>query len=274
MFNSWLFGWLLFWSWVSSQAQSEVLDNIIFEWYWLQNSNIITSETNFWNLPKIDLLTYRTPKSDWWWVIDRFYAERDIKLSWVIYWSDTEDLEDRIDAFKNVFSKKTWYLDFKVNWVYRRTKVSLINSDIIDRRHYDITRAKFDLTFKAMEVFRYEKDHVYKAFFGTTTNINEDITNTGSIYSDPVINILVNSATTVTQIKAKIWTKQITINQTISAWDIIEIDWINKQVTINWTPVDYLGSFPVIDSWVNLFDFQSNWTFDYDIVVLYRKNYL
>ena len=267
-FNSILFnGWR---SWTSAVWY----DDIVFNWFWLQNTSFITTKINFRNMPKINLLTYDNPKNDWWWVLDRFYKQRTIQIKWHIIWEDAEDIENKIDSLKKALSVKTWYLDFKVNWVYRRILCSLTNSDIIDREHYDIEHWKFSLTFTALDPFRSEKTWSDASFTSVNAEINEDITNSWSEYSNPIINILVNSASSTNQIKVKIWDNEIVIDNTITTWDVVEINTAKKDCTINWNSVDFSWKFPRLEAWLNLLTVKSNWTYNYDIAVLFSKNYL
>lgn len=273
MTDLWHFNSILFNGWRRWVAWSQ-LDDIIFNWFWLQNTSFITTKINFWNMPKINLLTYDNPKNDWWWVLDRFYKQRTIQLQGHIIWESAEDIENKIDNLKKALSIKTWYLDFKVNDTYRRILCSLTNSDIINREHYDIEHWKFTLTFTAMEPFRSEKNWSSITFTGVNATINEDINNEWSEYSNPIINILVNSAMNTNQLKVKIWGNEILIETTISTDDVIEINTIKKEVLLNNQSIDFDWKFPRLEAGVNMLTLQSNWTFDYDVSVLYSKNYL
>lgn len=253
---------------------SWISDSIIFNDFWLQNDHFITNKINFRNMPSVDLLTYSNPKDDWWWVLDRFYKTRAITMEWTILWDSAEDLENRIDSLKKALSVKTWYLQMKVWNKYRRILCSLVNQDIIDRSHYDITRGKFRFTFNALDPFRSEKEWESKLFSWVNANINEDIINDWSQYSNPIINILVNSATSVSQLKNKIWTNELIINQSLNPWDIFEINSIAKTVSINWNSVDFSWRFPNFASWLNTYSMTCDGTFNFDIAILFPKNYL
>lgn len=267
-FNNVLFNW---WKKITAWAWA---DDIIFNWFWLQNTNYMITEINVRNMPKINLLTYDNPKNDWWWVLDRFYKQRTITMNWRVKWTDSDDIEDKIDNLKKALSVKTWYLDFKVKWVYRRILCSLTNSDIIDRKHYDIDHWKFKLTFTALDPFRSEKTWSTATFTSVNDEINEDINNEWNLYSNPVFNILVNSATNMDMISLKIWNNQIIIEKPISTADIIEINTATKEVLINEQSVDFSGKFPRLEAGVNWLNVVANWTFDLDITVLFPKNYL
>ena len=194
-FNSNLFN-----SWGRLWGAGQITDDLIFNGLWLQNQFIITSKIDFWNMPKTNLLTYTNPKSDWWGVLDRFFKDRTITIEGVILWTDADDLETRIDAIKKVLSVKTWYLQMKIKWTYRRILATLTNQDIFDRKHSDITRAPFKLTFKAMQPFRREKDILSNSFKNISSNTTESLYNPWSVYSNPKFTITINSANNMNEL--------------------------------------------------------------------------
>lgn len=261
-------------SWAKRFWAVGISDSIIFNDFWFQNLHFITKKINFWNMPTTNLLTFSNPKSDWWWVLDRFYKNRTITMDWIILWDDAEDLENRIDAMKKALSIKTWYLQMKVGSKYRRILCTLTNQDIIDREHYDTTRWKFSLTFTALDPFRSEKEWTNLLFAWINADINEDIINDGSEYSNPIINILVNSASWISELKNKIWENEIVVKESLNPWDIFEINTISKVVSINWQSVDFSWRFPNFASWLNTYSMDCDWTFDFDIAILFPKNYL
>ena len=251
-----------------------ITDDIIFNGFGLQNQNFVTNTINFRNMPKINLLTYDNPKNDGGWVLDRFYKQRTITLEWTILWSDADNMEQRIDTLKKILSAKTWYLQVKVAGVYRRILCSLTNSDIITRKHYDITRWTYKLTFTALDPFRSEKVRSSKTFSWITQNINEDVINEWSEYSNPIINILVLSASSVTTLKNKIWNNEIIVSTSLNVGDVFEINSIEKTVTLNWNSIDFSWRFPQFESWQNIYSMTCDWTFNFDIAILFPKNYL
>lgn len=251
-----------------------ISDDIIFNDFWLQNNFFVTNKINFRNMPSIDLLTYSNPKNDGGGVLDRFYKERSITMEWTILWTDAIDIENKIDAMKKALSIKTWYLQMKVAWKYRRILCSLTNSDIISRAHYDINRGTYKLKFTALDPFRSEKEWTSKLYSWVNADINEDIMNEWSEYSNPIINILVNSASGVSTLKNKIWENELVVNQSLNPWDIFEINSIAKTVTINGNSIDFSWRFPNFASGINTYSMDCDWTFDFDIAVLFPKNYL
>lgn len=269
----WHFNSILF-NWGARGTSWAGIDDIVFNWFGLQNTSFITSKINFRNMPKINLLTYENPKNDWGGLLDRFYKQRTITMSGSIIGTDSYDIETKIDNLKKALSVKTGYLEFKVKGVYRRILCSLSNSDIVNRNSYDVDHWKFDLTFIAQEPFWSEKTWSSRTFNGVNAEINEDINNEGSEYSNPIINILVNSASSTNEIKVKIWDNEIVINNTITTWDVVEVNTASKLVTINTNSVDFSWKFPKLEAWLNTLTVKSNGTYDYDIAILFSKNYL
>lgn len=274
MANQWKFNQILFNAWQRNRWTSTWLDDLIFNWFWLQNENFITTKVNVWNMPNINLLTFTNPKSDWWWLLDRFYKERTIKIEWHILWESLEDTQNKIDSLKKALSSKQWYLDFKVWNIYRRILCTLTNSDIINRESYDIDHARYTLTFKAEKPFRSEKEWRSELFENVSDEINEWIYNEWSEYSNPIINILVNSATNCNQVEISIWDDKITINHSLTAWDILDINTDEKTVLLNTNSIDFSWRFPRLQAWWNVLTVNANWTYNFDVSVLFPKNYL
>jgi len=249
-------------------------DTLIFNWFWLQNEYFITTKVNVWNMPNINLLTYTNPKSDWWGLLDRFYKERSIKIEGHIIGNSLEHTQQLIDNLKKALSAKQWYLDFKVWEVYRRILCSLTNSDIINRESYDIEHARYSLTFKAEKPFWSEKMWSSELFEWINQEINESIYNEWSEYSNPIINILVNSASSCNNVEITIWDNTLVINESLTGWDILNVNTDEKNITLNTNNIDFNGKFPRLEAWWNILTIKANWTYNFDISVLYPKNYL
>jgi hypothetical protein len=105
-------------------------------------------------------------------------------------------------------------------------------------------------------------------------DINWDINNEWSEYSYPIINILVNAASSTNQITITIWDNSIEINKSLSANDIIDINTEEKTVLVNGVSTDFTGKFPRLSAGLNIMNFEANWTFNFDISILFPKNYL
>lgn len=272
--NFWRFNQTLFNAWSVVQG-ARGKDSLIFNWFWLQNDYFITTKVNVWNMPNINLLTYTNPKSDWGGLLDRFYKQRNINVEGHIIGNSLEHTQQLIDNLKTALSEKQGYLDFQMpDWVYRRILCTLTNADIINRESYDIEHASYKLTFRAENPFWSEIAWSSSLFEQVNDEINETIYNEWSEYSNPIINIVVYTATSCNEVVITIWENTLTINQTLNIWDVLNINTDEKMITLNDNSIDFSWKFPKLEAWTNTFTLQANWTYLFDVSVLYPKNYL
>lgn len=272
--NMWKFNSILFNSWALWRWAGAKSDIVIFNWFWLLNETYITTKLNVRNMPQINLLQVSNPKSDWGILLDRFYKERTISIEWHIQAESYEDMQNKIDTLKKALAPKQWYLEFKFWETYRRILCTLTNSDIIDRQSYDVDHGTFSLTFRAEKPFRQEKARWSVLFQWVNDEINWDVYNEWSEYSEPIINILVNSASGTDEIEISIWWEKISINKSLTAGDIIDINTEEKTVLINSVSTDFSGKFPKLAAGLNIMNLKSNGSFNFDVSVLFPKNYL
>lgn len=250
-------------------------DDIIFNWLWLQNENISTSFKNDDNLPNIDLNKFQNPVIDWGWVLKRRYTEKQITLKWFLKSTDDQELNNLIDLFKQKTSCVEWYLDIKVNWYYRRTKATVVSNNLFAREHYNINVVPFEITFATLEPFFYNKQDETITETGITGDYAIEFNYNWTAPSQPRVYFIFWAGTVDTDTMTfKLNWKQLTVNEAVEDWDILLYDSITKSVTINWVEVDYVWAFPQIQYGNNLFEFEVNWTPNYDITVLYATNFL
>lgn len=252
-----------------------VTDTIIFNWYGLQNSSIITNFKNDQNFPTIELQTRQNPIIDGGWVMNRRYSAKEINLQWTLVASSETALNTLIDTFKRNLSEVEWYLDIQINWVYRRTKATCIKNDIFKRNSFDITRCKFDVTFKTLEPFSYLKatQSYLEEWISWDVNIDRDYDGTATTYPTFYI-VFWPSVSWTTALSIEANDKKISIAETFWPADILIIDCANKTVTLNWADIDYTGTFPFLQYGSNSLDIKINWTFTCDLSILYSENYL
>lgn len=249
-------------------------DDIIFNWLWLQNANIVTSFKNDDNLPVIDIVKYQNPIVDGGGVLRKRYSNKQIVLKWVLK-ADTEaELNNLIDLVKQKTSKTEWYLDIKVNGYYRRTKATVISNNIMERKHFNLTFVPFEITFETLEPFFYNQTEETVTETGITWDHAIEFTYYGSAPSQPRVYFIFTTGGGTDEMTFELNWKSLTVSQAISDGDILLFDSLTKTVTINWTEVDYTWTFPTIVYGDNLFDFNINWTPLLDITILYSTNYL
>jgi hypothetical protein len=275
MFNNFLFNWWTF-------NQIDILwnanfpqDSIVYNGYWLQNANIIVSNLSYDNWHSINSETFNNPLTDLGWELNYFFRDKTITLNWFMKSDTAENLNISIDTLKKVLWENNKDLDIKVNWTIRRAKASCINIDsLFERQNYNITFIWFSITFRVVSEFFKELQRQTQSLLWQTATFTEEITNRWTVRTNPVFSILLNSVTSVTSISIAMWSNTITMLDTYSASDVIQIDCQNKTVKINSVEVDYTWTFPVLEVWVNSYTFTINWTKNFDLNLSYFNNYL
>jgi len=254
---------------------SLITDEIIFNGFWLQNANIISSFKNDDNLPDISLNTSENPIIDGGVVLNRKYPQQNIVVEGKLNANSAEELLELMDNFKFFTSKVEGYLDIKKeDWNYRRVKATCVKSELFDKKHYNIDHVPFKIEFKTVEPFFYLREMKYLNEFILTSNITYDIPYLGTAPSFPIMYLLFTTASATNEIEIIKWNDTITINETINAGDIVVINWETKTVQINGIDVDYDWTFFDITKGANIMDINVNWTFSYDLTILYNQKYL
>lgn len=251
-----------------------ITDSIIFNGFGLQNDKIKVSFKDDQNLPKIDLSDFSNTVVDGGGIINRKYSEKIISFRGTIKGVNNTELLQLIDLFKLKTSAVEWYLDIKYGNSYRRTKATVILSDVFPMEHYNIDWTNFKISFKTVDPF----------FYDINSEVNTEVNITGNTYIEFTYNWTATSKllsymvfwTTVgtDEIKISLWDRSITINETIPSNAIVVIDWVNKLVKVNNVEVDYVWRFPEITNWSNLIYIEVNGTMTYDLTTLYKNNYL
>nr|DAK48179.1 MAG TPA: distal tail protein [Caudoviricetes sp.]DAP28903.1 MAG TPA: distal tail protein [Caudoviricetes sp.]DAU54190.1 MAG TPA: distal tail protein [Bacteriophage sp.] len=132
----------------------------------------------------------------------------------------------------------------------------------------------FALTFRAEKPFRSEKQRGSVLFQGVNDEINGDVFNAGSEYSNPIINILVNSTSGTDQLSVQIGKETIKIAKALRADDIVDINTEEKTVVINGKSTDFSGKFPRLQAGLNIMNLKANGVYNLDVSVLFPKNFL
>lgn len=256
--NSWSLPWIA------------VQWDLTINWVDLCTENI--KATNIFDNANINLNAYDNPQSNWRGFLSNFKRWRTIAMTVYIKWATVSEFVSNLDLFRKICFTKNINLDWKRDWVIRRIVVNC-TSDPQNFNHYNITFLKMDVTFESLEPFWYKLQNQTTSIFWQTASFQEEVTNKWTAESELVTYILFNS-TDSTEIKMDIWENEIVVNWTFEAWDIIQINWITKRVYLNWISVDYSWIFPFMQSWSNLIWFNIDWTFNCDIIILNRQNYV
>lgn len=256
-------------------ASDSITDAIIFNWYGLQNNNIISSYKTDYNEASIDLNVWINPIIDGGIVLNKKYSDNVITIEGIMLADTPAELLTLMDEFKLKLSQTEWYLDIKQDdGEYRRIKATLISNSIFDKKHYDITRCPFKLQFKSVEPFFYNRTAVADTLNNIATNVNIDLGYTGTAKTYPQLYFWFNVATAVTEMTIKLGNFSLEINETINVWDILVIDCEEKTVKLNGALIEYDWVFFPLEYGANVVDIQINGTFDYDFTYVYNKKWM
>lgn len=246
-------------------------DDISFNWYWIQNSNIIVEWEWFWfrdySSRRINLVD--RPQSDWRILNDTFFWWRTVSVSGVLVSTDKASLDELIDEFKLAMAPANKLLKWRVNWIIRQINATVSRLQMWTKDNIYIP---FSITFESQDAFW--QNAVQQSFlieWQTTSPINEQIDNLWMPTSWPTV-IWFNSASWVSTIWMTSNWIGLSITDTFTSWDIIYIDSKTSSVFKNWVELDYDWVFPKYDTWVNQINITINWTFNVDVSIVYPLN--
>jgi len=257
--------------WSGSVPTAASLDDVSINNFWLQNEYIITS--NIEDDTITDVSSYNNPQIHGRWFLSNFKRWRNISMQVTIKWDSQLDFLERLDNFrKEIYTEESELSWLRQDGEYRKIKVNCTSNPKIFNS-YNLTFLTLDLTFESLEPFWYKESYQSKNITWKTASFTEEITNEWKAVSDVQFYVIVNSWS-LTETSIAIWDTEITITDTISAWDILYINWEEKTVDINGTEIDYSWVFPTMSSSTNFFDYILTWTFEIDTIILNRKNYV
>lgn len=259
--------------WFSPLTLDVEQDSIVFDWFSLQNANIITSRIDYDNEGTIELNSFNFPKSDGGGVLSKYFRGRTISLECTIKENTAEAFNDLLDTVKKKLRTTEGFLDIKVNGEIRRIKATLTKFDA-GRMHYNITFAKVVIEFTAIEPFFYAKDKQSYEFLGMTGTSSFEISNLGSVESLPIFYVIGTAWSNVSSLAITAFGKTLTVSTTITPWDILIISSEDKTVTKNGAEINYTGFFPIFPPGSNPFTITTVWTTALDITLIQNKNYL
>jgi len=167
----------------------------------------------------------------------------------VIQGSSESDLEDRIDDFKQLLSKKEKNLDIAYISGTRRYKAS-VSKIQIERDYYNLTFAPFRVDFVVSDPpFGTALDTTTIDFGYTQYTIGTwaiEAQYSGTRRPMPIVKVTINSEDNLTQINfTNVNTNQeIKVQRAYTAGEVLTIDTSAYTVDVDGTAVDYEGVFP------------------------------
>jgi len=224
-------------------------EDISFNGYGLQNSNILTSSIDIEQIDR-DFQTVAVPNGNGQILNSDYWRGKEIKISGTLLADSRESLEALVFNFKKELSIQSKNFDrvmgdgSKRRFICTATKINVDAS-----QHWAITRATFSVTFTVLVPFGQNTAYTAKSSTVSDLIFSEILENDGNADGSPVWILIVTSATDVTAINIKNNTtdEEIEITESISAGEVIIIDSENKEVTVDGTEIDFDGQFPILD---------------------------
>ena len=255
-------------------------DDIVFNDFSLQDSDVITSRLLHDSPPRRDFLTAKIPRADGRFSVGDFWNQKTITMRGIITKTTASLLEAKLTALKKALAVAESNLDIKVDGVIRRYVATWVNSRrAFERREsYDITKVPFDFEFACLEPFGQAVGYSADEFIGKTSlalSITSD--NDGNIHAKASIGMIFNAVNSVSVVNIVNNTtgEEIEITRAFSAGEYLKIDGEERSVEVNGTAVDYTGIFPTMNTGANSFTITITATsVTYDLTIKHRTPYL
>ena len=255
-------------------------DNIVFNDFSLQDTDVITTHLRHDSPPSRDFLTNKIPRADGEFSVGDFWRKKTITLRGIIHKSTSSLLEAKLSAFKKALSVAESNLDIKVDDVIRRYVATWINPNrTFERREtYDITKIPFEIQFDCLEPFGLATSYSAAEFLGKTSlALSVTADNDGDIHAKASIGIIFSAASSISKVNITNNTTgdEIEITRSFAAGEYLKINGETREVEVDGTAVDYSGVFPTLATGANSFTFTLTGTSaNYSATVKHRKPFL
>lgn len=185
-------------------------------------------------------------------IISNYYRRKRITVKGTLVGSSASDLQNKVDTFKELFSREAKNLDITPTGGITRRYVATCDRHTLDQDHYNITFLPWTAEFivplgygKSTSLTNHSDDDI------TASPHTSSFSVTGSRGCLPVITLTVDSETSMTAIKFENTTTDQYITVTPSGGytnsDVLEIDCENMTCKLNGTSIDFVGVFPSFD---------------------------
>ena len=225
-------------------------------------SNIRVIASNHDDIWTIDFDTYKTPLQDWWWVLWKYYRTKTIEFILSVSADSEESLNDLIDEIKFQTSKTEWILKIIINWITRMRTATCVSLKF-NRKSFNVNRCwNIVLTFNCVNPHSQLQNPTNESFVAQTWTYSWVFFYVWRAESFPTLQLSIDSWT-ATWMSFELNWYTITIDTSLTAWDVITFDWEKKEVLVNNTEVAYTWPFTPVIYWDNVFTITNEWTFSW-----------
>jgi len=249
--------------------------DIVFWWFNLLDCwEIYAEDGNYDDINKFDISTYNAPRIDWWWLLWYYINWKQIDFRIILRADNETDLNNKIDEMKKKLAKPNQDLKIKINWEYRVWEASLNKFEVNRDFSEGTIQSNIQIWFIANTHWESNNSSI-TTYNNVTTNINMDIENNWTTSCDYIITIVFSPGSSWVDniIIEKDW-YELEINQSVSPWDVIVINWIEKEVLYMMTEIDYDWVFRQLEVGSNPIILKLNWSPVCTVSVVFNENYL
>lgn len=229
-------------------------DDVAFNGYGLQNSQIVTNSIDFDNLGKVDLNTFDYAMTNGGGVLSKYFRGRTVTARITISVTDAATLNAKIDEIKRNLRYTEGFLDIRVSGTIRRIKATL-TSLVFEREHYNVTYIKAVAQFVTVEPFFYDVTKQSWTIPDGDNDFFAEFTHEGSAEVDPVMYFIYGPTTTGTNLAITQNGVSLNIPVSVTDGDIVLVDCEKKVIQKNGVDLDYTGIFPVLHPGSNSIQF-------------------
>jgi len=254
MFGIQQFGEPLF---AGSSVLSEYIptEDFTFNTYGLQNSGQYGIHISRFDItsPTRGFKTTEVPGNHGLILQEDWFRDNPITLQGWISANSRENLENKVHEFMRNIHGQGGNLIIKNGGNFKSIKTTMQSANFVNE-HYSICKKEFSVMFSGIKSFWQDLVYTTEAVFGNTSLVvNGNMNNSGSVETDPIIIIIFDSATAISEVLFKNTTngEEVKISEPISAGDVVIFDSEEKKVTINNVEVEYSGRFPILQVGLN-----------------------
>lgn len=224
--------------------------------------------------PIVELQNYDLPNTYGKGNSSSFTRNNTFKVRGTLKASSYEELTQRKDTMKNLLAEQNQYLQAIFGGIIRRQK-AFVTDLSFDEKHYNITFVPFTLSFHLLQGYWEDVALTSISYLNnTTTLIEEIVSNSTFLETRPVFNIVFNSASATTTFSLEMGDNKIVVNEAFTTNDVLIIDSKERTVRLNGSPIDFDGTFPILERGNNSFEMSSNGTYNISLTINYRKTFI
>ena len=225
--------------------------SISFNGYVLQNSSYRTRVIQHTNIPSKVIQAETKARADGLTIVNVKYSSRTIEVDGVLTSTDRNTLVGLIDTLKLNLNGTSGTLDIDYGNGTRRYYATVADLQIPED-FFNISQVPYKIQFFCADPFGYATTSGNLSFASQTAMLLDTlITMSGSIDSDPVVQLTVNTASGFSLLSLSNENNGETIiiskpGGNFANSDIVLIDGRRKLVQVNGSGIDYTGRFPTL----------------------------